>query len=285
MDSYEENKKRKEGAKIQPCAVVEYRRAQRRRKLEPKKTCTPKITCTHFLRNHHQKITQHPTTAKNGQIATVRRLPPWWIFAITWPKIMLENFQSNQNTSQEPARNLNKRRGAAQRFDCLLASLPDRSCFLPSISLSAWILMMIWWMMLFLKIQLLVDLNIFWMHGRWFLVFTSPKAWYNNQPNDHNFHSVLASSSSIHLVTTSNSMQPCQLYHHHLILPAVTPICSVNTMKLMVTLLMDRKAQQQFCLVNLMEHNHYLKWQLDWPMANSNWMMPSLPSSTVMQQP
>ncbi len=93
-----------------------------------------------------------------------------------------------------------------------------RSCFLPSTSLSAWILMMIWWMTLFLKIQPLVDLNIFWMHGRWFLVFTSPKAWHNNQPKKHNFHSVPASSSLIHLVTTSNNIQPCQLYHHHLIL-------------------------------------------------------------------
>ncbi len=73
-------------------------------------------------------------------------------------------------------------------------------------------------------------LNIFWMHGRWFLVFTSPKAWHDNQPKDHNFHSVLASSSSIHLVTTNNNIQPCQLYHHHLILPVVTPIYSVNTM-------------------------------------------------------
>jgi hypothetical protein len=76
---------------------------------------------------------------------------------------MLEKFPSNQNTPQDPARNLDKRRGAAQWFDHLLGSLPDRSCFLPSTSLSAWILMMIQWMtpLLFLKIQLLVDLNIF----------------------------------------------------------------------------------------------------------------------------
>ncbi len=75
---------------------------------------------------------------------TVRLPPPWRILAITWPKIMLRKNWSNQNGHQDPAPNMGKRRGAAQRFDCLRVSLPDMSCFLLITSSSTWVLMVIW---------------------------------------------------------------------------------------------------------------------------------------------
>ncbi len=103
--------------------------------------CTPKKTRTHFLCQPPQKDKQHQTTAKNGQTATIQRPPPWQIFAISWPKIIVQKIWSNQDTPQDPAQNLDERRGAAQRFHCSLASLTNRSCSLPSKSSSAWN----WW--------------------------------------------------------------------------------------------------------------------------------------------
>ena len=112
-------------------------------KLVPKKLALVKNSHS-FLATKNNK--PHQTTSQNGRNTTVRLPPPWRILAISWPKIMLRKKWSNQNGRQDPAPNMDKRRGAAQQFDHLRASLPDRLCYFSITWSSTWILMMIWWM-------------------------------------------------------------------------------------------------------------------------------------------
>ena len=107
-------------------------RAQWKKKNLRNKLVEPQKTRTRFLdllKRHRQKYKPHRTTSQNGRNTTVGLPPPWQILAYSWPKIMPWKKWSNQNGWQDPAPNMDERRGAVQRFDRLWASLPDRLCY------------------------------------------------------------------------------------------------------------------------------------------------------------
>jgi len=125
----------------------------------------------------------HRTTSLNGRNTTVRLPPPWRILAITWPKIMLRKNWSNQNRRQDPTPNMDERRGAAQRFGHLWASLPNMSCFLLITSSSTLVLMVIW-----LKMKNYQTIHhILVAHGEraweWLVRWQSSMDWSSNTQN------------------------------------------------------------------------------------------------------
>ena len=214
---------------------------------EPKKTGTPKITCTRFLRSGHQKNNTTPDDRQKLPNRYRTTSSPMTDFHHSLAKNHARNTSIKPKYSSGP-RPQSRRAPWRCAMIWLFAGNPTRQVMYSAINIIismdidddmmddavsqnstiGWFEYCCWFE------YFLNALNFFGMHGRWFLVFTSPKAWHNNQPKDHNFLSVSASSSILFL----------QLCHLN---------CSCDISFAVVTL------HLQFC--------HLSVWHMPWYLA------------------